>query len=100
MHNRELPGSPDFYFRDARIAVFTDGDFWHGNPATARKIRTRSQFWTKKIERNKSRDLKHRTLLESAGIRVLRIWESDLKNAAKTLAFINRLKMLLAPKSK
>ena len=29
-HVRELPGRPDFVFRDDRVAVFVDGDFWHG----------------------------------------------------------------------
>lgn len=29
-HARDLPGRPDFVFRDQRIAIFVDGDFWHG----------------------------------------------------------------------
>ena len=29
-HARDLPGRPDFVLRDERVAVFVDGDFWHG----------------------------------------------------------------------
>lgn len=29
-HARDLPGRPDFVFRDRRVAVFVDCDFWHG----------------------------------------------------------------------
>ena len=29
-HASDLPGLPDFVFRDARVAVFVGGDFWHG----------------------------------------------------------------------
>jgi DNA mismatch endonuclease Vsr len=28
--NDELPGKPDFTLRQSRIALFVDGDFWHG----------------------------------------------------------------------
>lgn len=29
-HARDLPGRPDIIFRDERLAIFIDGDFWHG----------------------------------------------------------------------
>jgi DNA mismatch endonuclease (patch repair protein) len=29
-HARDLPGRPDFVFRDIKLAIFVDGDFWHG----------------------------------------------------------------------
>jgi DNA mismatch endonuclease Vsr len=32
--NHPLFGKPDFVFRRERVAVFVDGDFWHGHPKT------------------------------------------------------------------
>src|ERR1041385_4641915 len=31
----DLPGTPDLAFAGARVAVFCDGDFWHGRNWTA-----------------------------------------------------------------
>ena len=50
-----LPGKPDFVFIKARVVVFVDGDFWHGwrYPLWKQKL---SDYWQKKIERNRHRD--------------------------------------------
>ena len=29
-HVRSLPGSPDIVFNGCKVAIFIDGDFWHG----------------------------------------------------------------------
>lgn len=74
-----LPGCPDFAFRKQKIAVFVDGDFWHGNPATFRAPKTRTEFWCQKIARNGHRDKLATKALELKGWKVLRFWESELK---------------------
>lgn len=77
-HVRGLPGRPDFVFARARVAVFVDGDFWHGwrFPAWEYKL---SPFWTKKIGDNRARDRRNFRKLRRAGWVVLRIWEHEIE---------------------
>jgi len=79
LHNRELPGRPDFFFPEKRVAVFVDGCFWHGCARCGHTPKTRSFFWTAKFERNKQRDRRNLRLLNALGIRVVRFWEHQLK---------------------
>lgn len=79
MHS-ELPGRPDFYFADQRLAVFVDGCFWHGCKRCGHIPTTRSEFWNAKLKRNRQRDRLATRRLKSLGISVLRLWEHRLKN--------------------
>jgi DNA mismatch endonuclease (patch repair protein) len=51
-----LFGKPDFVFREARVAVFVDGCFWHGCPRHGTRPKTNAGFWNEKIRRNIARD--------------------------------------------
>lgn len=77
-----LPGRPDIVFTKAKVAVFVDGDFWHGKDWPARKAKlakgNNPDYWIAKIERNMGRDARRTEVLEAAGWRVLRYWESDI----------------------
>jgi DNA mismatch endonuclease (patch repair protein) len=78
-----VPGRPDILFRNSRVAVFCDGDFWHGRKwnALQKKLAagTNAEYWRAKIARNIRRDKQVTRLLTRAGWRVVRIWESDIK---------------------
>lgn len=79
---KDLPGRPDIVFIRARLAVFCDGDFWHGRDWERRKAKlesgTNASYWVAKIERNMQRDLCNTEALISAGWTVLRFWESQI----------------------
>src|SRR5258707_566508 len=79
-----LPGRPDFSFRMARVAVFVDGDFWHGNPRTFKLPLTNAAFWEKKIRYNRAKDRRVARELRSLGWTVIRIWESALKRRSES----------------
>jgi len=79
LHAKELLGNPDFFFESKNIAIFVDGCFWHGCPKCGHIPKTRSQFWEEKIKRTQQRDKKNRNELRKRGIRVIRIWEHELK---------------------
>ena len=83
-NKRDLPGVPDLVFIGARLAVFVDGEFWHGKDWKNRKIKLKrghnSAYWMAKIERNIGRDLKCKRKLRKAGWTVLRVWESDIRS--------------------
>lgn len=77
-HARDLPGRPDFVFRRTRVAVFVDGDFWHGWRFPAWRLKL-SEKWEAKIEANRLRDRRNHARLRRAGWTVIRIWEHQLK---------------------
>lgn len=78
----DLPGRPDIVFRSKRLAVFVDGDFWHGRDLEWRLARLEAghnaPYWTAKIPRNVARDRRYDEALTAAGWRVLRVWETDV----------------------
>ena len=84
-HARDLPGRPDFVLRDFRVAVFVDGDFWHGWRFPKWRLKL-SEKWEVKIEGNRLRDARNFRALRRGGWRVVRIWEHQIeRNPAKRL---------------
>ena len=91
---RALPGSPDIVFASAKVAVFVDGDFWHGRllqerglKAVRETLRTPNRdYWIAKLQRNSARDLKVDDDLRLAGWKVIRVWESDAKDSMARMA--------------
>ena len=77
-HVKDLPGKPDVVFRKARVAVFVDGDFWHGYrfPSWADKV---SDFWKKKINKNRERDTATYRKLRRMEWTVIRLWQHELE---------------------
>jgi DNA mismatch endonuclease (patch repair protein) len=77
-HVKELPGKPDLVFSKIKLAVFIDGDFWHGYrlPEWEHKLK---DFWKQKIRENRQRDQKNFRKLRRMGWRVIRIWQHEIK---------------------
>ncbi len=81
----KLPGKPDLFFPKQHIAVFIDGDLWHGNswrvrgfPSLEAQFPNRTEWWVSKFHRNMERDREVNDQLARAGWTVLRFWESDV----------------------
>lgn len=64
-----------------KVAIFCDGDFWHGKDFNEKVFHTNKKFWSEKIKRNMERDLEATIALRDAGWRVLRFWEKDIKKS-------------------
>ena len=77
-HVNSLSGRPDIVFRRAKLAVFIDGDFWHGwrFPLWRHKL---SDKWRDKISATRDRDKRNFRRLRRLGWRVLRIWEHEVE---------------------
>ena len=77
-----LPGKPDIVFPKEKVAVFVDGDFWHGKNWTQRRsVLSRgnnASYWKSKITSNMKRDQDCTIQLRRMGWQVLRMWESDV----------------------
>jgi DNA mismatch endonuclease (patch repair protein) len=85
-----LPGRPDIVFSRARIVVFCDGDFWHGRNLAQRLEKLagghNAPYWVAKIQANVDRDRRNNSALEASGWRVLRFWETDIKDDVEVVA--------------
>jgi len=73
----KMVGNPDFIITDRKVAIFCDGDFWHGYDYKTRKDGL-PEFWRNKIENNMKRDKKNNFLLKTIGWKVIRLWEHEI----------------------
>jgi len=89
-HYSRLPGKPDVVFIRQKIAVFLDGDFWHGYNLKKLGKKVPKQYWLSKIEGNIQRDKKLSAQLRKSGWKVLRFWEHQIKKNPKKA--INKIK--------
>ena len=86
----KMYGNPDFIIKRKKIAIFCDGDFWHGYNYQ-RKKKLSKKFWRDKIETNMRRDRRISRKLRRDGWSVLRFWEHDIeKNQDKCIRKIKR----------
>ena len=92
-HARDLPGRPDILFRHSMVAVFIDGDFWHGwrFPVWRDKL---SEKWEAKIEATRRRDARNFRKLRRGGWKVIRIWEHQV--TADLARCLRRVEVALA----
>lgn len=80
LHATGLPGSPDLVFVRERVAVFVDGDFWHGRNLE-QWMHKLKPYWRDKIAGNRRRDRRLTDRLRRMGWRVVRVWERDVYKA-------------------
>src|SRR5690606_23206810 len=95
LHDKSLPGSPDIVIKKYKLAIFVDGEFWHGFEWKKRRdqIKSNRLFWIPKIERNMQKDELANRALRNMGYTVFRFWSQDiLKNLPKV---INQIELFL-----
>lgn len=80
---KKLPGNPDIVLTKYKIAIFCDGEFFHGKDWEVLKPRleksNNSEFWISKISRNRERDDEVNKRLLFEGWTVIRFWGDDIK---------------------
>lgn len=80
LNYKKLPGSPDIAIKRYNIAVFVDGEFWHGYDWENKKeriVRNRD-YWVEKIEENIERDNRNDKLLRSMGWIPIHFWSKEV----------------------
>ena len=79
---KELPGKPDIILKKYKIAIFCDGEFFHGKDWEILKLRLEKgknpDYWVKKIERNIQRDEEKDQQLNFMGWTVVHFWGKDI----------------------
>jgi len=95
LHRRDLPGTPDMAFVSAKVAVFVDGDFWHGRKwfEEGKAPKSNTEAWIAKFERNRERDNRAVANLRETGWLPLRLWESDVLR--RPIACARLIKMIV-----
>lgn len=78
---KAIPGSPDIAITKYKVAVFIDGEFWHGENWEERKTKLKSNrnYWIEKIEENMARDKRNDALLIEMGWTPIHFWEKEVK---------------------
>ena len=80
---RDLPGSPDIAIDSHKIAIFCDGELFHGKDWEVLKPRLLSgsnpEYWVEKIEKNMARDRENDKELLFLGWTVIHFWGMDIK---------------------
>ena len=79
-HCSMLAGKPDVVLVDKKIAIFVDGEFWHGYrwEEKKKKIKNNRAYWIPKIERNIARDRQNNKKLKKLGWQVIRFWQHQI----------------------
>lgn len=80
LNYKALPGSPDIAITKNKVAVFVDGEFWHGYKWSDRKnkLKANREYWIEKIEENIARDRRNDEKLKELGWTVLHFWEKEV----------------------
>jgi DNA mismatch endonuclease (patch repair protein) len=79
---KKLPGKPDIVITKYKIAIFCDGEFWHGKAwnTTKEKLKSNRDYWVNKIERNINRDNKTDKELEKMGWVIFHFWGKQIEH--------------------
>ena len=102
LHKRLAKGcTPDVVLVRHRIALFVDGDLWHGCPQHGRMHFSgpNAPLWEEKIRRNRERDVRADALATAQGYRVLRFWECEVRRSAAACADLVSAQVLEAASS-
>lgn len=79
---KDIPGKPDIVFTKYKIAVFCDGEFFHGKDWEVLKPHLEksdnSEYWINKITRNMQRDDQINKELLFRGWTVIRFWGKEI----------------------
>ena len=80
LNDKRLPGSPDIVILKYNIAIFVDGEFWHGQNWEKRKpkLKRNREYWIAKIEENIARDIRDDKALRAQDWYVIHFWEKDV----------------------
>ena len=79
LHDGELPGRPDIVFKGRRKVVFVHGCFWHGHGCRRGRLpKSRVEYWRRRVDRNRSRDVRVVAELEAVGWRSFVLWQCEI----------------------
>lgn len=80
LNYKKVFGTPDIVLTKYNIAIFIDGEFWHGKDFESFKAKNHNnkEYWIEKINENIAHDELVTKTLRQAGWTVLRFWSNDV----------------------
>ena len=80
INDKTLPGKPDISIKKYMLAIFIDGEFWHGYNWSEKKqkIKSNRNYWIPKIENNILNDYENNVQLEYLGYKIFRFWANEI----------------------
>jgi DNA mismatch endonuclease (patch repair protein) len=99
-HYDKVAGKPDVALPRKKLAIFIDGDFWHGRKYKETISRLPEVYWRDKIANNIARDKKNRKILIEAGWDILNIWETDIVRKRTRQVELDKIIKFLKSKAK
>ncbi|MEI7474813.1 MAG: DNA mismatch endonuclease Vsr [bacterium] len=93
LHSKNLPGKPDIVLAKYKTVIFVNGCFWHGheNCKYFKIPKTRTEWWTEKINKNKENDTLNCNALADMGYNVINVWECKVRNNEIFKILINKI---------
>ena len=81
LNYKKLPGSPDIAIMKYHVAVFVDGEYWHGYDWETKKtqLKRNRAYWIEKIEENMARDRRVDRALVAMGWIPIHFWSKEVK---------------------
>lgn len=91
LHDKKLPGRPDLVMPKYKTVIFVHGCFWHGHEGCKYSVipKTRTEWWTKKINTNKQNDITNAQKLAESGWSIINVFECELKGERKEITLNN-----------
>ena len=90
LHRRLAKGcTPDLVLPSRHLAIFVDGDFWHGCPVHFPDRRIggpNASRWQAKFAAVRERDERSTRLAQESGWNVVRVWECEIRADPTTVA--------------
>lgn len=96
LHTKDLPGKPDIVLPKYHTVIFINGCFWHGHHGCKYFTipKTKTEWWTNKINTNIANDKKANEALSKDGWKIITIWTCELKPNKLENTLISILKQL------
>ena len=86
LNYKKLPGSPDIALTKYKIAIFVDGEFWHGKDFHENMVKSNQSYWNEKIKENINRDVRNDNLLRQIDWYPIHFWSKDvIKNLSSCI---------------
>lgn len=84
-NDKRYPGTPDIVLPKYKTVIFVNGCFWHGHKGCKYFVvpKSNTEFWIEKITRNIERDNEKADQLRDMGLKVITVWECELKPKVK-----------------
>lgn len=99
-NDKRYPGKPDIVLPKYQTVIFVHGCFWHGHDCKKGGLpETRREFWEKKINGTKERDIRNREALEDKSWNVLTVWECEILNKSDRVQRLEKLAQKIKKKN-